>query len=122
MSLGEEHESGTSRPIAISHAEMNAAIEQGDAAPLSQSHGWLTRFLDAWWVEYEGGWLRVIDEPAVRELEQVAARLAEANAITAADTAERLSGEPEQADDGEDAVGGQRRNMESVKAQRHLRD
>jgi hypothetical protein len=93
MSLGEEHEPAVSRPLAISHAEMNAAIDQGDAAPLSQSHGWLARYLDAWWVEYEGGWLRVIDDAAVRELEQVATRLAEASAVAAADAAERLSGQ-----------------------------
>jgi hypothetical protein len=67
--------------LAISHAEMNTAIDQGDAAPLSQSHGWLARYLDAWWVEYEGGWLRVIDATATRDLDHVAARLAEVNVI-----------------------------------------
>ena len=85
MSSGEEPEHGTSLPLAISHAEMNAAIDEGDAPPLSQSHGWLARYLDAWWVEYEGGWLRVIDAAAARELDQVAARLAEVNVVTAAD-------------------------------------
>jgi hypothetical protein len=78
MSLGEEHESAAPRSLAISHAEMNAAIERGQAEPLSQSHGWLARYRDGWWVEYEGGWLRVIDAAAEQELDQVAARLAEA--------------------------------------------
>jgi hypothetical protein len=41
---------GTARPLAISHAEMNAAIEQGTATPLGRRHGWLVRHLDAWWV------------------------------------------------------------------------
>jgi hypothetical protein len=79
MSLGKEHEPAASRPLAISRAEMNSAIDQGLATPLSQSHGWLTRYLDAWWIEYEGGWLRVIDDVAGRELDQIAARLAEAS-------------------------------------------
>jgi hypothetical protein len=72
--------------------EMNTAIDQGNAAPLGESHGWLMRHLDAWWVEYEGGWLRVLDEAAARELDEVAARLAEAEVLAAADAVERRSG------------------------------
>jgi hypothetical protein len=67
--------------LAISHAEMNTAIEQGTATPLGRGHRWLVRHLDVWWVEYEGGWLHVIDPAATRDLDQVAARLAEASAI-----------------------------------------
>jgi hypothetical protein len=72
---------------------MNTAIDQGDAAPLSRSHGWLAHYLDAWWIEYEGGWLRVIDDAATRELDQVARRVAEATALTAVSSAQRASGE-----------------------------
>ncbi|HTU74681.1 MAG TPA: hypothetical protein VMG38_14295 [Trebonia sp.] len=82
MSSLKGQEDATPAPLAISHAEMNAAIDKGDAKPLSQSHGWLARYLNAWWVEYEGGWLRVIDTTAARDLNQVATRLAEVNAIT----------------------------------------
>jgi hypothetical protein len=85
MNPAEEHEPATSRPLTISHAEMNAAIDHGDAAPLSQSHGWLARYLDAWWIEYEGGWLRLIDEASGRDLDQVAARLAEVSPIAQGD-------------------------------------
>ena len=84
MSSLEEQGEAAPRPLAISHAEMNAAIDEGDAAPLSQSHGRLVCYADAWWVEYEGGWLRVIDPTATQELNQVAARLAEVSMPNAA--------------------------------------
>ena len=119
MSSGEEPEHGTSLPLAISHAEMNARIDEGDAAPLSQSHGWLARYRDAWWVEYEGGWLRVIDAAAARELDQVAARLAEVSAITAAGAGEPINGQREHADGSDGPADGQRPGMEPVRVQRH---
>ncbi len=117
MSAGEEHAPATSRPLAISHAQMNAAIDRDDATPLRQGHGWLTRYLDTWWIEYEGGWLRVIDDAAARELDQIAARLAEVSAITAADGAERLSIERERADGGDGSADGQDASMEPVRPQ-----
>jgi hypothetical protein len=39
---------------------------------------WVARYLDAWWVEYEGGWLRVTDDHVAAELDGVASRLIEA--------------------------------------------
>ena len=72
-------------PWEITHGEMNAAIDSGDAAPLGPGLGWVARYGRGWWVEYEHGWLRVLDEAAERELDAVAARLAEATAIAAAD-------------------------------------
>jgi hypothetical protein len=47
-------------------------------------------------VEYEGGWLRVIEDVTAEELD----RIAEANAITAALPAERRIGEQGRADGG----------------------
>jgi hypothetical protein len=85
---------------------MNAAIDHGGAAPLSQSHGWLTRYLDAWWIEYEGGWLRVIDDVATQELDRIAARLAEVGTISASDRPERLCSEKERADGSDGSAGG----------------
>ena len=48
MSSLKGQEDATPAPLAISHAEMNAAIDKGDAKPLSQSHGWRARYLNAW--------------------------------------------------------------------------
>src|SRR5258708_2932880 len=75
-------------PRQIMHAEMNAAVDSGDAAPLGPGLGWVARYGRGWWVEYEHGWLRVLDEAAERDLDAVAARLAEATAIAGADVAD----------------------------------
>src|SRR5712691_7003410 len=68
-------------PLTVTHAEMNAAYDTGDATPLAQSVYWLVRYHDAWWVVYEHGWLRVIDDITEADLNQAAARLAAAGAI-----------------------------------------
>lgn len=70
------HDGGA--PLAISHAEMNAAYEARHAVPLSASMTWLTRYRDSWWVVYERGWLRVTDTATADDLDQAAARLAKA--------------------------------------------
>jgi hypothetical protein len=57
---------------------MNGAVRAGTAAPLGLGFPWITWHLDAWWVEYEGGWLRVIDDHVTAELDDVASRLSEA--------------------------------------------
>jgi hypothetical protein len=62
-------------PAAISHAEMNAACDRGDAAPLAPAISWLTRYQDTWWVVYEGGWLRITDELTEADIDDCAARL-----------------------------------------------
>jgi hypothetical protein len=80
-------------PVAISHAQMNAAYETGEAVPLAQSCSWLVRYRDAWWVVYEHGWLRVTDNATAKDLDQAAARLTEAEAIAARDIA--IPGSPE---------------------------
>jgi hypothetical protein len=69
-------------PFAVAHAEMNAAYDTGEAVPLGQSISWLVRYRDAWWVVYERGWLRVADDITSAELDQVAARLGQAEAAT----------------------------------------
>jgi hypothetical protein len=72
---------------------MNAAIDQGDAQPLGHGLGWVMRYQGCWWVDCEQGWLRVTDDATVRDLDQVAQRLAEASSAAARDAAERLGGE-----------------------------
>jgi hypothetical protein len=57
---------------------MNAAFDQREVVPLGASAAWLVRYRDAWWVVYERGWLRITDTATVEELDQAAARLAQA--------------------------------------------
>jgi hypothetical protein len=64
---------------------MNDALRAGIGVPLGQGLPWVTRFFDAWWVEYEGGWLRVVDDQVTAELDDVAARLAAATTIASGD-------------------------------------
>jgi hypothetical protein len=64
-------------PLAVTHAAMNAAYDNGEAVPLSTSVAWLVRYREAWWVVYERGWLRVTDSATAADMDQAAARLAE---------------------------------------------
>ena len=73
-------------PLAVTHAEMNAAYDSGEAVPLGQSVSWLVRYRDAWWVVYERGWLRIADDTTAADLDQAAARLAKAEAAAVRDT------------------------------------
>jgi hypothetical protein len=66
--------------LEVSHAEMNDALCAGTAVPLGDGLPWVTWYASAWWVHYEGGWLRVTDESVAAELDDVAARLGEATA------------------------------------------
>jgi hypothetical protein len=63
--------------VEIPHAWMDAAVSAGDATPLTLGGGWLTRYLGAWWVLSEIGWLRITDEATVADINHVAARLAD---------------------------------------------
>ena len=67
-------------PLTMTHAAMNAAYDNGDAVPLGTAVAWLVRYREAWWVVYEHGWLRVTDAATVQDLDQAAARLAQAEA------------------------------------------
>src|SRR4051794_34302991 len=71
--------------LEVSHAEMNDARCAGTAVPLGDGLPWVTWYASAWWVHYEGGWLRVTDESVAAELDDVAARLGEANAAVEGD-------------------------------------
>ena len=62
---------------------MDAAYSRGEAVPLGRAIPWLARYQDAWWVVYEGGWLRVTDKSTEADLDQVAARLTAAEAAAA---------------------------------------
>ena len=70
--------------LVISHVEMNAAHDSGQAVPLGQAIPWIARYDGSWWVECEHGWLRVADDLTTTDLDQTAARLkaAEATAVT----------------------------------------
>jgi hypothetical protein len=85
-----------------SHAQMNDAARAGAAVPLGPGLPWVVRYLGAWWVEYEDGWLRVTDEHVAADLDGVAARLGEAVTVAEADEARyRSESDP-------DATGGGR--------------
>ena len=76
-------------PLAVTHAQMNAAYDSGEAVPLGQSVSWLVRYRDAWWVVYERGWLRIADDITAADLDQAAARLTQAETAAARDTSLR---------------------------------
>jgi hypothetical protein len=67
-------------PLAITHAAMNAAFDEGAALLLSGAVNWVVRHRDAWWVVYEHGWLRITDAATAEDLDQAADRLAQAEA------------------------------------------
>ena len=83
------HDPAGGRPFEISHAEMDAAYSTGEAVPLGRAIPWLARYQKAWWVVYEGGWLRVTDKATEADLDQAAARLTAAEAVAARDPALR---------------------------------
>jgi hypothetical protein len=78
---------------------MNDAFSVGSAGPLGRGLPWVVRYLGAWWVEYEGGWLRVTDDDVTADLDDVAERLGEATAIADAHQTRRRH-EPSATDDG----------------------
>jgi hypothetical protein len=76
-------------PLEVSHAEMDAAHVRGEAEPLGHAIPWLARYQDVWWIVYEGGWLRVVDESTEADLDHAAARLTPAEAAAVRDAAIR---------------------------------
>lgn len=66
---------------AVSHAEMNAAYERGDAVFLARSMPWVMRYRDAWWVVFEHGWLCVVEGLVDPDLDAITARLTAAEEI-----------------------------------------
>jgi hypothetical protein len=97
------------RPLEITHGEMNAAIDQGHAVPLSRSQGWLIRYDGDWWIAREQGWLRVNDDDTARDLDMIAERLAAADALAAQDNAERTTSVTGPTQGGDDVAGVKRR-------------
>ena len=75
--------------LELSHADMNAAYDNGQAVPFARAVPWLVRYQDAWWVVYEGGWLRVVDDATAENLDQRAAQMTDADAAAARDAAIR---------------------------------
>jgi hypothetical protein len=76
-------------PLEISHARMDAAYDTGEAVPLGETVPWLVRYHSAWWVIYEGGWLRVTDALLAADLDHRAAQMTEADASAARSAAIR---------------------------------
>ncbi len=72
------------RVLEISHAQMDAAHNNGEAIPFAQSVPWLVRYDGAWWVVYERGWLRITDELTATDIDQRAAQLPEVDTPDAA--------------------------------------
>ena len=72
------------RVLEISHAQMDAAHNNGEAIPFAQSVPWLVRYDGSWWVVYERGWLRITDELAATDIDQRAAQVPEADTPDAA--------------------------------------
>jgi hypothetical protein len=62
------------RELVVSHSDMNAAYDRGEAVPLADSISWLARYQDSWWVVYEGGWLRIIDDLVAADIDGRATR------------------------------------------------
>jgi hypothetical protein len=67
-------------PLAVTHAAMNAAFDEGTATLLGAAVAWLVRHRGAWWVVYEHGWLRITDVATTQDLDRAAVRLAQAEA------------------------------------------
>jgi hypothetical protein len=65
-------------PLFLSHDEMTLAREQGTVSLLSGEIDGIARHLAAWWVEYERGWLRIVDEQVLSDLDRAADRLGSA--------------------------------------------
>jgi len=63
--------------LEVTHAQMDAAVQAGDAIPLGSAGGWLARYRDAWWVLCGLEWLRITDEATIADIDHVAARLAQ---------------------------------------------
>ena len=64
---------GTARasdqPLEITHAEMNAAHDSGDAVPFTETIPWLVRYDNSWWVVHDQGWLRITDHLTAADLD-----------------------------------------------------
>ena len=67
------------RVLEISHAQMNAAHDNGEAIPFAETVPWLVRYDDSWWVVYENGWLRITDELTATDIDQRAAQVPDAD-------------------------------------------
>jgi hypothetical protein len=78
-------------PLELSHADMNAAYQAGLSIPFGQTVAWIMRYQDAWWVLYEGGWLRITDSLAIDDLDRLAVQMARADTSVARDTAIRAA-------------------------------
>src|SRR5580693_7116637 len=78
-------------PLELTHVQMNAAYDNGQAMPFAGVVPWLARYQDAWWVVYERGWLRITDQAAADSLDQRAAQITDQEAEAARGAAIRAA-------------------------------
>ena len=77
-------------PEIISHADMNAAVDQDLAVPLGQVVRYILRYLGHWWIPFEGGWIRA-DPALAAMLDAESARMTAQDAIVARNAAIRAA-------------------------------
>lgn len=69
--------------LTMTHGEMAEAIDKGQAEPLAAGMTWTARHADAWWIVYEGRWLRVEDESLDADLDRIAQSLRATESVAA---------------------------------------
>jgi hypothetical protein len=60
--------------LEVTHAEMNAAHDSGEAIPFTEAIPWLVRYDNSWWVVYDHGWLRITDTLTATDLDNRASQ------------------------------------------------
>jgi hypothetical protein len=60
--------------LEVSHAEMNAAHDSGEAVPFTETIPWLVRYDNSWWVVHDHGWLRITDTLTAADLDHRASQ------------------------------------------------
>lgn len=67
--------------LTMTHPEMAAALDADQAVPLAPGMPWTVRHANAWWIAYEGRWLRVTEASLAADLDQAAEHLHEAESV-----------------------------------------
>src|ERR1700744_2904637 len=80
--------------LEITHAEMNAAHDSGEAGPFTDTIPWLVRYDNSWWVAHDHGWLRITDNLTIADLDNRAVSRPQTIAVAPTDR-DQLRGEDE---------------------------
>jgi hypothetical protein len=81
--------------LELSHAAMNLAYRDGLSTLFGLTVPWIMRYQDSWWVLYEGGWLRITDQPTAADLDRLAVQMSQADVTAARDNAIRQAVDPD---------------------------